>query len=285
MKKTIVRAALAALAVLELASAGAVLSGCRKKDAAEGSGGVKTVYAATGGMPKPFSYVEPSGKLAGHNIELAEEIFKRLPQYKLVLEVTDFPSIFAGLDADRYQLGVNNFAVNEERKEKYLFSDPIFVNRYIAAVAADNSALGDEIKAFGDLAGKSTLNTVGTNMATAAENYNKAHPEALIKLNYGDVDILVQLQQVESGQYDFNLIDKPMFDFYTREFGLKLRGIELAPDVSSGLMQTPYSYILISKGNEQIAADINKALADVIADGTSKRICEKYFGSDYSPKL
>lgn len=295
MKKKQYRVVITALTAFALASI-MVFAGCNKKDTAgsggAGSGansaadsGVKTVYAATGGMPKPFSYVDESGKLVGHNIELVEEIFKRLPQYRLVLEATDFPSIFAGLDADRYQLGVNNFAINEERKEKYLFSDPIFVNRYIAAVAADNTALGDEIKTLGDLAGKSTLNTVGTNMATAAENYNKAYPEAPIKLYYGDVDILVQLQQVESGQYDFNLLDKPMFDFYVRDFGLKLRGIELSPDVSSGLMQTPYSYILISRGNEQIAADINKALREIIADGTSKRICEKYFGSDYSPGL
>lgn len=266
------------LAVILLLSAGA----CSKK--ASGGADVKTVYAATAGLPRPFSYVDGGGKVTGHNIELMEAVFERLPQYRLVFEVTDFPSIFAGLDADRYQLGVNNFSINDERKQKYLFSVPIFANRYIAAVAADNASMGDEIKTFADLAGKSTLNTVGTNMATAAENYNAAHPDARINLNYGDVDILVQLQQVESGQYDFNLIDKPMFDFYMRDFGLKLRGLELAPEISGTIMQTPYSYVIISKGNEALADDINRVLKEVIADGTSKQICEKYFGSDYTPE-
>ena len=258
-------------------------AGCKKKDTA-GQGQIE-VHAATGGSPRPFTYVDAEGKLAGHNIELIEAVFARLPQYKLVIEVTDFPSIFAGLDADRYQIGVNNFAMNEERKQKYIFGEPMFENRYIVAVAENNSDLGNSIRTMADLAGKSTLNSVGTNMATAISNYNNAHPEAPVKQSFGDTNILVALQMVESGQYDFNLIDKPMFDYYIKEFGLKLKGIELGPDLSGDLMQTPYSYLLVSKGNEQLAADIDRVLLELFADGTSKRICEKYFGSDYTPKL
>jgi polar amino acid transport system substrate-binding protein len=262
-----------------------VAVGCAKKDNAAAGQAQMEVHAATAGMPRPFSYVDETGKLVGHNIELVEAIFERLPQYKLVFEVTDFPSIFAGLDADRYQLGVNNFSINEERKQKYIFTKPIFENRYIAAVAENNNSLGGTVRTLADLAGKTTLNTVGTNMATAITNHNNANPGALIKQDFSDINLLVALQMVESGQYDFNLIDKPLFDFYINEFGLKLRGIELSPEVSDGMMQSPFSYILASKGNDKLVDDINKALAEVIADGTSKRICEKYFGSDYSPKL
>ena len=63
-----------------------------------------TIYAATGGSPKPFTFVDSSNQLTGHNIELIKAIFDRLPQYKLEIEVTDFPSIFAGLESDRYQI-------------------------------------------------------------------------------------------------------------------------------------------------------------------------------------
>ncbi|MDR0526921.1 MAG: transporter substrate-binding domain-containing protein [Spirochaetaceae bacterium] len=280
MKKTGVSAV---FIVLGLAISGILLGNCKKQQSGEAAS-VIIVNAATGGSPRPFTYVDENGKLVGHNIELIEAIFARLPQYKLVLEVTDFPSIFAGLDADRYQIGVNNFAINEERKQKYLFSEPMFKNRYIAAVAVSGGSWGDEVRTMADLAGKTTLNSVGTNMATAIENYNKANPSALVKQSYGDANILVALQQVEAGQYDFNLIDKPMFDFYVRDFGLKLRGIELGEALSGDVMQTPYSYFIVSKGNEKLVEDINKALAEVISDGTSKRICEKYFGGDYSPE-
>jgi polar amino acid transport system substrate-binding protein len=255
------------------------------KDAGAKESGVRVVRAATGGFPRPFTYVDDSGKLVGHNIELLEAVFARLPQYKLELEVTDFPSIFAGLDADRYQIGVNNFAENEERKQKYIFSDPIFKNVYVVAVASSNTALGNQVKTLRDLAGKTTANTVGINVATAIENYNKANPDAPILQSYSDADLRVLIQEVESGRWDFNLIDKPMFEVYQKEFKLNVTGIEIGPELSSNIMQTPFSYFIISKGNEQLAADMNRALREVILDGTSKRINEKYFGSDYSPDV
>jgi polar amino acid transport system substrate-binding protein len=263
----------------------AVLYAGGGKEAGTAEAAPLVVYAATGGMPRPFTYVDDSGKLVGHNIELIQAIFARLPQYKLELEVTDFPSIFAGLDAGRYQIGVNNFAENEERKQKYIFSDPIFKNRYVAAVAASNTALSSQVKTLRDLAGKTTANSVGINVATAIENYNKANPEAKILQSYSDADLRVILQEVEQGRWDFNLIDKPMYEVYQREFNLALKGIELSDEVSGNIMRTPISYLIVSKGNEQLAADINRVLKEVILDGTSKRINEKYFGSDYSPDL
>jgi polar amino acid transport system substrate-binding protein len=270
------------LAVLFFAGAVLYAGGAKNDGSAEAP---RVVKGATGGSPRPFTYVDESGKLAGHNIELIQAIFDRLPQYKLELEVTDFPSIFAGLDADRYQIGVNNFAENEERKQKYIFSEPIFKNRYVAAVAASNTALGSQVKTMRDLAGKTTANSVGINVATAIENYNKDNPNAQILQSYTEANLLVTLQEVEQGKWDFNLIDKPMFEVFQREFNLNLKGIEIGDELSGNIMRTPFSYLIVGKGNEQLAADINKALREVILDGTSKRINEKYFGSDYSPDV
>lgn len=243
------------------------------------------IRAATGGSPRPFTYVDDSGKLVGHNIELIHAVFDRLPQYRLEIEVTEFPSIFAGIDSGRYHIGVNNFAENEERKQKYIFSDPIFKNRYVAAVAANSTLLGNQVRTLRDLAGKTTANSVGINVATAIDNYNKDNPNAPIIHTYTDANLLVVLQEVEQGRWDFELIDKPMFEVYQREFKLNLKGIELGDDISDSLMRTPFSYLIIGKGNEQLTADINRALREVILDGTSKRINEKYFGSDYSPDV
>jgi polar amino acid transport system substrate-binding protein len=262
----------------------ALYAGGSKDTGTQGTAPV-LIRAATGGAPRPFTYVDDNGKLAGHNIELIQAVFARLPQYRLELEVTDFPSIFAGLDADRYQIGVNNFAENEERKQKYIFSDPIFSNVYVAAVASSNTALGSQVKTLRDLAGKTTANGVGINVATAIENYNRDNPGAPILQSYSEADLRVILQEVESGRWDFNLIDKPMFEVYQKEFKLSLQGIEIGPELSGDIMRTPFSYFIISKGNEQLAADINRALREVILDGTSKSINEKYFGSDYSPDV
>jgi polar amino acid transport system substrate-binding protein len=262
----------------EETSSAAAQSGSETTAAAE----PVTIYAATGGSPKPFTFVDSSNQLTGHNIELIKAIFDRLPQYKLELEVTDFPSIFAGLDSDRYQIGVNNFAKNEKRKEKYLFTDPIFANEYVAIFAKDNKKAGS-INTWEDLSGLKTISQSGINITTALENYNAANPQKAINIEYSDEDLVLQIQDVEAGKYDFVLMDKPMFEYYEKEFNFNVTGVPISSDVAKDLMEEPYSYLIVSKGNEKLVEDLNQALKEVIEDGTSKEINLKWFGSDYSP--
>lgn len=246
------------------------------------TGEVTTVYAATGAMPKPFTFVDDNNELTGHNIDLIKAVFDRLPQYNLEIEVTDIPSIFAGLDSDRYQIGVNNFAMNEERKEKYLFSDPIFANQYVAIFAKDSDKAGT-VDSWDDLAGLTTISQAGINITTALETYNAANPDKAINIEYSEADLVLQIQDVEAGKYDFVLMDKPMFEYYQKEFNFNVTGAEISNEVSEDLLPQPYSYLIFSQGNEQLVEDVNQALKEVIEDGTSKEINEKWFGSDYSP--
>lgn len=238
------------------------------------------VVAATGANPRPFIYYDENNQLTGHNYELVEAIFEKLPQYELVWEPTDFPSIFAGLDSDKYQLGVNNFAKNPEREEKYIFTDAIFANEYIV-VAAKNIELPETVSAK-DLAGLNYIGQSGINVTTYAEKYNEENPDNQILLNYTEEDLNIQLSDIESGKYDFLIIDKPMyFGFYQPEFGYDLNTYSLE---GFGQGQGLDSYLIVSQGNDQLAKDINEALAEVIAEGKSTDINLKYFGDDYTPK-
>ncbi len=226
--------------------------------------------------------MDSSNQLTGHNIELIKAVFDRLPQYKLEIEVTDFPSIFAGLDSDRYQIGVNNFAKNEKRKEKYLFTDPIFANEYVAIFAKNNDKAAG-IETWDDLAGLKTISSAGINITTALENYNASNPQNPIAIEYSDEDLVLQIQDVEAGKYDFVLMDKPMFEYYQKEFNFNVAGVSISNTLSKDLMEEPFSYLIVSKGNEKLVEDINKALKEVTEDGTSREINLKWFGSDYSP--
>jgi len=241
----------------------------------------KKIIVATGGMPKPFSFVDSNNNVTGYDIDVVKAVFEKLPQYDISFEKTEFTSIFAGLDSDRYQIGANNFAMNEKRKEKYIYSDPIFKNQYVIAVADKNN----DIKSFTDLLGKKTEVSTGTNYATALENYNSKHSDKPVSLSYTDADLVSILQHVESGQFDFQLIDAAMLKGYIEEHGLKIKTISLSKE-DSDLIGTPYSYLLIGKGanGDALSKDVNKALTEVIKDGTIKKISEKYFKDDFSPK-
>jgi polar amino acid transport system substrate-binding protein len=269
-----------------LSATGLYATGGAEKNTAPGglTGTAKTViYAATAGMPRPFSYVNENNQLEGHNIDLIRAIFERLPQYELRFEVTDFPSIFSGLDSDRYQLGVNNFGMNDERRQKYIFSDPIFKNTDIVAFSPSAKIPQGKISSFRQLAGLTTINATGNNASTILENYNRSNPDAQIKLNYNDADVVTQVQDVENGKYDFILLDKPLYDEYVKVYDLKLKAVEITPELLALITNSPYTYFIIAKGNEKLADEINGVYRDLVQNGTSKAINLKYFGSDYTP--
>jgi polar amino acid transport system substrate-binding protein len=243
--------------------------------------GKEKIVIATSGSPSPFSTVDGQGELMGYDIDVAKAIFAQLPQYEVRFEITEFPSILAGLDSQRYHVGANNFAMNEKRKEKYFYSAPIFQNQYAIAVAKNNN----DIKQFSDLNGKSTEVYPGLNYATALELYNQQYPNNPVKITYSEADLLPVLQHVETGQYDFQLIDKVMLSQLINEHNLNLKTIELSND-DADRIALPYSYLLISKGNkgEQLTKDINEGIKKIISNGELTKISVHYFGADYSPK-
>lgn len=119
--------AISVLVVLALALGLVFFNGFKHKQGTKQT----VVTVATSGSPKPFTYVDGKDQLTEQNIELLKAVFKKLPQYKLKLEKTEFDSIFSGLNSGRYQMGVNNIAKNPERQKNYLFSDPIDVQEFL----------------------------------------------------------------------------------------------------------------------------------------------------------
>lgn len=276
-KKTLILLLTSFIAVLTLAGCGS--SKADTKDSSDS--GKKKITIATSGAPKPFTYVDDQNELTGYDIDVVKAIFKKIGKYDIAFEKTEFTSVLSGLDTDRYQVGANNFAMNEERKEKYIYSNTIFKNQYVIAVADDVN----DIHSFEDLKGKSTEVSPGLNYATALENYNKENPDAKVNINYSEAELLNVLQNVESGKYDFQLIDKAMAQQFIKEHDLKLKLIDLS-EADVKRIGSPYSYLLISKTDDgaKLTKEINEALKTATKDGTLTKISEKYFNEDFAPK-
>lgn len=240
---------------------------------------------ATSGAPRPFVFTNKDQELTGHNIELIEAVFEKLPQYELKIETVAFSSMFNGLKSDRYQMAVNNLAKTEEREQFYLFSNPIFVNSYVAVVSKD-SELPDTINDLRELAGLTATGEQGANPTLTLERHNKKYSDKQVKINYTSEDVTSQIAAVESGKFDFILLDKPMFQYFQRELKLEgIKALDLTGEAASTALASPYSYFAFGQNQEKLLEDVNNALEEVIAEGTSKRISENYFGQDYSPKL
>ena len=238
---------------------------------------VRVIKAATSAIPRPFTYQDENNELTGHNIELIKAVFDRLPQYKLEIETTEFQSIFVGIDSGIYQLGVNNIAKNPEREEKYLYTDAEMKNHYI--VVTNSEIKYDENGDLSQLAGKKYIGPAGNDKTTIVEKYNDENSDSQIEIEYTDADIQQYFEAVESGKADFFIMDEPVYKgYYAKEFNFQVNVARL-----DNIKSAAYSYFIVGKQDTQLAEDINKALKEVIADGTSKKISEKYLGDDYSP--
>lgn len=266
------------IAILTLTLTMGVLTGCGSSD----SDDEKTVInVGTAGTIAPFTYTDKSGELVGYDVDLLKAIFEKLPQYELKFESTEFLSITGGLDSGLYQIGACNFAYNDLRAEKYIYSDPIFENQFVIAVKADNN----DINSWDDIIGKTTEVSSGSNYATALEKWNEENKDKQVILNYSENDLANVLGNVDSEKYEFQLIDKTTLKNYNEEFGYNLKSIDLTQEQSELIGSNPYSYYLLEKtsNGKKLAEELNKALAEIIADGTAAEISQKYFEGNYVP--
>src|SRR5690625_4901233 len=71
---------------------------------------------------KPYNYYDENNELAGFEIDLLKAIEQDLEDYTFEYEITEFASLFAGIDSKKFDLIANNIGENPERREKYLFS-------------------------------------------------------------------------------------------------------------------------------------------------------------------
>ena len=121
---------------------------------------------ATEGTYAPYSFHDESDKLTGFDIEVAEAIADKLGLEAKFTE-TQWDGIIAGLDAGKYDAIANQVSITDERKEKYLFSDPYTYVYGVVIVNEDNS----DINSFEELKGKDVALTVTSNWSELAENY------------------------------------------------------------------------------------------------------------------
>lgn len=74
----------------------------------------------TEGTYAPFTYHDKDGKLVGFDVEIGQEIAKRLGVEAKFLE-GKWDGLIAGLDANRYDAVINQVGITPERQKKIQF--------------------------------------------------------------------------------------------------------------------------------------------------------------------
>ena len=269
MKKIVKYSSLAALGLVAAGVLAACSGGAKKEEAAS----KKEIIVATNASPKPFNY-EENGELTGYEIEVVRAIFKDSDKYDVKFEKTEWSGVFAGLDADRYNMAVSNISYTKERAEKYLYAAPTAKNPNVLVVKKDDSS----IKSLDDIGGKSTEVVQGTTSAKQLEDYNKQHSDNPTVLNYTRADFQQIMGRLSDGQFDYKIFDKIGVETVIKNQGLdNLKVIELPSD------QQPYVYPLLAKGQDELKTFVDKRIQELYKDGTLEKLSKQFFGDTYLP--
>lgn len=221
------------------------------------------IVIATEGCWAPWTYHDEDDKLVGFDVEVATAIAEKLGVKATFVE-TEWDGIFAGIDAERYDIAANGVDITPEREEKYDFSTPYAYNRTALIVKGDN----EEIATFEDLAGKKTANSIGSTYMELAESYGATAD---------GVDTLDQtIQMVLSGRVDATLnAEVSFYDYMSVHPDANLKVVALTEEAT-------HVAIPLRKGEDSatLLEAINQAIAELSEDGTLGEISVKYFGSD-----
>ena len=218
------------------------------------------IRIAMSGAYPPFNFVNDKNQVVGFDPAIGAEIAKRMG-LEVEIVTTAWDGIIGGLLANKYDAIVGSMTITAERDEVVDFVGPYYSDK-----RAIFSNPGSGIASLDDLKGKKVGLTLGeTHEDWAREKgYNvstyKGLPELLLELENGRVDAIVNdsiaaiLAMGAKGQ-EFEIFGDPT----TEPFG---------------------AGIAIRQGNPELAAAMQKALDDLMADGTYLTIAEKWVGAD-----
>lgn len=217
----------------------------------------------TEGTYSPFTYHDADGTLTGFDVDIAREIAKRIGVEAEFIE-TQWDGLFAGMDAKRFDVIFNEVSITDERKVKYDFSEPYVMAKAVLIVSENNK----DITRFADLKGKKSGQSLTTNLADIARE-NGAEIVSVEGFNQA-IDLLV------SGRIDATINDGLSYlDLKKQKPDVKIKQVD---EIAEGSQ----SAAVFLKGNDELIAAVDGALADMKEDGTYLNISEKYFGADVS---
>ena len=224
-----------------------------------------TLIVALEGAWQPWSYHDESDTLVGYDVEVSRAIAEKLGVEPEYVE-SDWDSLFAGMDAGRYDLVCNGVEITEERSKTYDFTTPYGYIHTALAVKKDT----DTITSFEDLNGKTTANSLASTYMELAESYG-----ATVQ----GIDTLEEtIQLLTAGRIDATLnADVSFYDY-----------LNVHPDADFKIVaqteEASHVAIPLRKGDEtaSLLEAINNAIDELRADGTLTELSERYFGQDIS---
>ncbi len=210
----------------------------------------------------PFNNKDASGQVVGFDKEIGDALCAKMKAECSVV-TSDWDGIIPALNAKKFDFLISSLSITEERKAAVDFTDPYYSNKlqFIAPKNVDFKTDKDSLK------GK----TIGTQRATLAGTW--------LEDTYGD-DIKVSLYDTQENAYldlTSGRVDAILADKYANYDWLKTDAGKNYEFKGDPVVESDKIGIAVRKGDNELRNKLNAALKEIVADGTYKKINDKYF--------
>ncbi len=234
----------------------------------------------------PYDFVNDKGESDGFEVAVLKEIDKLLPEYEFEYYPTSDDDLLIGVLQGKYAFGTKGVWVTEERKQKYVFpKNPIGASVVGIVVRTENLDKIHDLPSFAKFSGKLVPIGAANAQYTIVDEYNKANPNAQVKLVAGDQFGAISdgYVWVVEGRYDAYLDIKLSFQNNVLKEGAPYSQYKdkLSYITYKGIPTWP----IFNKKQQKLADAYDSAIEKLIADGTVSRLAIQYFGEDISALL
>lgn len=226
----------------------------------------ETLKIATEGAYPPFNYVDSNNQLHGFDVDIANALCKQM-QVECQIVAQDWEGIIPALLAKKYDAVVASMIATDERKKKIAFSNHYYRTPLSVAVPKDSDITDAQTNFKG--------RTVGAQASSTQAIYAEDH--------YGpagaDVKFYPTLDEANSdlaaGRVDGVIADKFPLLAWAESTGKDC--CKIIGDVNG---TTADASIAVRKEDNALRERLNKALDEIVANGTYKQISSRYFAFD-----
>lgn len=255
----------------------------------------ETLRIASEGAYPPWNITNSDGSLAGFEIELARELCARM-KVKCEITAQDWDGLIPGLNVGKYDAIMAGMSITEERLKAINFSIPYarepngFITEKSSPLAkmpgfGQNINLdkneAEAIKLFAEIApmlkGKTLGVQTSTTHALVAEKYLKGVVDVKEYKSTPDHDL-----DLAAGRIDFILADRSTLAASLEKPELK-DFTYAGPTFVGGIVGSGVG-VGLRKQDTELKKMLDDAITAAIADGTVKKLSEKWFHADNTPR-
>lgn len=249
------------LLMVVIAAVAMLVAGCGGAKDEKKAEPAKVLRVGTEPTFAPFEFQKEGSKdYDGFDMDLARAVGKQMG-VKVEIVNMGFDALIPALNANNIDMVAAGMSITEERQKAVTFSEAYYTSGLIIMVNKDNK----EIKSVKDLEGKRIAVQIGTTGEKKARSIKDAkvtafntNTEAAMELKNKGVDAVIN--------------DSPVVGYY-----LAQGGNATAMTVGEVMEAEQYG-LAVKKGNDKLAGDVNKALAELKKNGEYDKIYKTWFG-------